>query len=394
MKPIPKRLLSKIFANIAQQKTQIHLQSPRKALQEAESLVGYSFCLGQKWMENENIKMIEVLTKKLLGADVSFEENVKKLLLNDYHVFPWGLIILLISKSAGSANQLSDTETNQEVLNIQRSMAEVGDMLRCMKILHNNVQNLSKKNKETNLKTFSNNLFILIGDFIFARTYQEFATWKRTDAMEIICSGIRDFSDVAFMEPKDSHNRFIPAKPDDPPRDIAMTVPDLSDIEVIANLSDSFGNAKNEWIMRHLLGGTIMLSKCCQAALLVGNHPKPLQTAGHLLGSNLALAHQASVDYSKFLKDNDDSFDLVSAPLLFHLQDNPNYYEKVLEITKRQTVDYGEIRRNVRLGSGLEKTRELVDELRTNALDGLHIFPDNDAKMALRNIIVNQIATD
>lgn len=108
---------------------------------------------------------------------------------------------------------------------------------------------------------------------------------------------------------------------------------------------------------------------------------------GYLFGRNMALALQACRDQKIFESSKNEKFSLVCAPLLFHIQFDPSYYEKIMEYAKNDDVDYSDIKKVVRSGPGLKKTAELQEEFSLYALKALEEFPETETRTALVNII-------
>lgn len=120
---------------------------------------------------------------------------------------------------------------------------------------------------------------------------------------------------------------------------------------------------------------------------MLAEHPHSFQKLGYLFGRNMALAWQAHNDLSIFKNDKSNQFSLICAPLMFHLEYDISYYDKLMKDVEKQTVDYREIREVVNIGPGIDKTKELYRELSANALKVLEEFTDSEAKSALANII-------
>lgn len=69
-----------------------------------------------------------------------------------------------------------------------------------------------------------------------------------------------------------------------------------------------------------------LLGKSCQGTLKLAGHSYELQQKGYLFGKHLALAWQACLDREPFTPGTVGSFSLISAPVLFTLQHNPEVY--------------------------------------------------------------------
>lgn len=132
-----------------------------------------------------------------------------------------------------------------------------------------------------------------------------------------------------------------------------------------------------------------LLGKACQGSLILAGHSTTTQRQAYQFGLNLALAWQASTDLKSFAPQyNNTVFSLVSAPVLFTLEQEPALYE---EIEKGQQnvndVNYEKIREMVIAGPGLEKTKNLLEELCNNTFEFLEKLPDSEAKEGLESLI-------
>ncbi|ERL83405.1 hypothetical protein D910_04151 [Dendroctonus ponderosae] len=150
-----------------------------------------------------------------------------------------------------------------------------------------------------------------------------------------------------------------------------------NDVEEYSDLN--FGNT-----LSLLTGSGSLLAKSCQAALKLANHPEEFQKLGYLFGRNMALGWQAYFDLECFEEGCKKPFDLISAPILFHLQHDPDFYAEILKGSEDvRNCDYDRIRELVQSGPGLEMTRQLKQNFVKNCFDILDEFRATDAKRAL-----------
>lgn len=152
------------------------------------------------------------------------------------------------------------------------------------------------------------------------------------------------------------------------------------------------GHPEREWSFRHTLSSGSLLGKSCQGTLKLAGQPKSLQKQGYLFGKHLALAWQASMDLEPFrFQDlpHNTSFSLISAPILFHLDEDASLYEEIKK-GKRSVdeINYEEVHRIVLTGHGIEKTKDLQRKHSQAAMIVLDEFAPSDARNALMNIIL------
>ena len=153
-------------------------------------------------------------------------------------------------------------------------------------------------------------------------------------------------------------------------------------------VADALGDAQAEWTLRHVLTAGSLLGKSCQGTLKLAGHTLEVQEQGYLFGKHLALAWQASLDREPFMSGTTGPFSLVCAPVMYHLQHDPELYDEIERgMDSVDNVDYDKIREIVLSGPGIEKTRELQREHSRAAMEVLNQLPHTDARTALANII-------
>jgi len=156
---------------------------------------------------------------------------------------------------------------------------------------------------------------------------------------------------------------------------------------------DIMGTAENEWKLRHTLGGASRLGKICQAALILGKHNEEKQKEIYFMGKHMYLSYRAAKDLSIFGSSKLPStgkFLLISAPLLFHLEEDPSLYAEIRKGTESiENIDFVKIHKIVRNGPGMEKTKELLSKNITIAFDLLYKFPKSKSQRAIENLLLS-----
>lgn len=158
-------------------------------------------------------------------------------------------------------------------------------------------------------------------------------------------------------------------------------------------LHDVMGTAENEWKLRHTLQGATLLGKSCQAALVFARHNEEKQKEIYFMGKHMYLAYRAAKDLAIFKTDeilsNNGRFSLVSAPVLYHLEEDPTLYEEIKKgLESTEAVDFSKIHRIVRSGPGIEKTKELLNKNNLIAFTLLHKFPKSESQRVIENLIL------
>lgn len=192
----------------------------------------------------------------------------------------WGLVVLLVSKAAGQLNSTDlDDDKSSGVLNKQRGLAEVTEMIRTSHLVHKGLVNIhsntTKTNNEIDDLTFGNKIALLSGDYLLSNSSAELANLRNQELIELMSSSVRDLSEAEFMGRRDSQNNPLPSIP---PKNID-------------------GYAIREWTIQNLLSGAALLGKSCQGTLMLAGHDKQMQRQGFRFGKNLALAWQVNLKY-------------------------------------------------------------------------------------------------
>lgn len=224
---------------------------------------------------------------------------------------------------------------------------------------------------------------------MLSSSYHELACLKNQQLNELMSSALRDLTECEFIGECDQQNNPLPCRP----QEVAVDMENLTKAEFGTdpiNGEKALGNAKEEWTLRNTLGGASLLGKACQGALMLAGHSDSHQRKGYLLGKHLALSWQAYIEREMFISNSNKyrTFSLVSAPVLFHLQYEPQIYRIVEEAGESvENVDFEKLRQLIVSGPGMQKTMELQQENSKAALELLEYFEVEDAKNSLRNII-------
>lgn len=337
-----------------------------------------------------------------VGSNHPILKTAKNLLYNDKNnTQAWGLLILLVSKAAGypsAATQL-DQLTDGGVLQGQRMMAEIIEMIRTGHLVHKGLINFSAKEYSENTANlnFGNKIALLTGDYLLVTANGMLSKLRNQHLSEIVSSALRDLSDGEFVGDRDPQNMPIPSKPVGQTDVITEIKNDLKTREIIGygrkfealDVADCVGNPVREWTLRNTLDGGSLLGVGCQGVLHLAGHGQKFQDNGYLFGCHAVLAWQASYDYNLFASPTSDSFSLVSAPVLFALNEDKSLFEQVsCSVGGVGNVDYEKLSSAVLKSSALENTVKLFHEHCDAANRILDNFPDSRATEALRNIIL------
>lgn len=317
----------------------------------------------------------------------------------------WGLIVLLVSKAAGHAPSIPDMEQDKSagVLHSQRALAEVTEMIRTSHLVHQGLVNLQPlANAGNDLGSdsdmiFGNKIALLSGDYLLGNSSLELANLRNQELVGLISSALRDLSESNFIGERDEQNNPLPSDPRKrpPPEEMCdESNEDSADFDNTKPISMKgvMGNPEKEWAVRHILSAGSLLGKSCQGALKLAGLSEELQKEAYKFGKHLALAWQACIDLEPFRSNTIPTgaqFSLVSAPVLFHLEYDPELYEEIKKGVKSvDNIDYDKVHAEILKGPGLEKTRNLARKHSLAAMKVLNELPPSDARTALQNIIL------
>lgn len=219
----------------------------------------------------------------------------------------------------------------------------------------------------------------------------------------MISSAVRDLAESEFIGDRDEQNNPLPSKPI-PQSERSVNIENTEnnsedhdefiadDVLKPIDKDRYMGDPVREWEMRHILSAGSLLGKSCQGALKLAGHPDAIQRTGYSFGKHLSLAWQACLDLEPFQSSSlnvGQTFSLVSAPVLFQLDHNPQLYEEIKKgYVSVENVDYSQIHQEVLNGPGIDQTKNLQRKHSLAAMKVLNKFPPSDARTALQNIIL------
>lgn len=253
--------------------------------------------------------------KELLGNDLSLlTDNIKKLLgsghpvLNTISTYYFGkqgkhirpLLVLLVSQATnlrkpqneidinGSTSpNLRDSitfeaqiENSSSVLQSQRRLAEITEMIHTASLLHDDVIDVSstRRNSSTANAEFGNKMAILAGDFLLARASVALARLRNLEVVELLSTVISNLVEGEFMQLR---NSAISGKS-------SWLFPFTSFTS--SNIDDE--QRFNYYMKKTYMKTASLIAKSCKAATILGNCETAVQEAAYNYGRNLGLAFQ------------------------------------------------------------------------------------------------------
>ncbi|XP_019895335.1 all trans-polyprenyl-diphosphate synthase PDSS2 [Musca domestica] len=368
-----------------------------QTIKEAKQAVGYSTTnLSLRWILNDDLS---ILKNKIDKSQHPLLKNIKFLLKTEESaVHIWGLIILLLSGAAGHKEICTDSSGG--VLHSQRNLAEITQLILKSQIIHFNLLNLQKTTRAgqdvESYKDFlvGNKIALLFGDLLLGGSVLELSQLRNQEIVGLIMAGIRNIADGEFLGIRDEQNYPLPwrAQSSNGSYDVRTPIDADCSIEPL-NIAEVRGNAELEWELRNVLNGGSLLGNACKSAMILAKHNTDVQNEAYLFGKHFHLAWQSSIDLMTFMPTNNvedpPCFSLVSAPVLYHLENDPSLCDEIEKGKENvENVNYEKVRNIILRGPGLIKTEQLYRKHQEAVLNCLSKFKNNDARNALKNMIL------
>ncbi|CAG9136018.1 unnamed protein product [Plutella xylostella] len=354
-------------------------------IREAEKVVGYptSF-MNLRCLLSDEFANMALYLRKLVGSNHLVMQTAKNVLYGDSkNLQPWGLIILLLSKSIKSQAPALQTKKVEES---QRTLAELTEMIRTGHLIHRGIVNVpfQKRSKNTESAIFGNKIAILLGDYLLVTANAMLANLRNSDVSYIISTALKDLSEGEFFGERDEQNMPLPGKPKFEKEDAFYTTFDTTTITPDSVL----GNPKKEWTARTVFNGVSLLGRGCQSAMVLGRQSRDTQNLAYLFGCHLGLAWQAATELQKLTSDSKEQFCLASAPVLFALDGNPDLY-KIIDQAKNDVkdVDYEDLKFNILKTDAIEKTKKLYKDHAEKATVYIEKLGQNESVDMIKKLI-------
>ncbi|CAB3249481.1 unnamed protein product [Arctia plantaginis] len=341
-----------------------------KVIREAEKIVGYptSF-MNLRWLLSDEFANLAMQLRTVVGMNHPILKTAKMLLYNEHNnLQPWGLVILLLSKSLNPSTSLIASTVTEN----QRILAELTEMIRTGHYVHRGLLNIppSDRNKNSDTAIFANKIAILIGDYLLVTANGMLARIKNQDLSYLISTALRDLSEGEFFGQRDAQNMPLPGKAMNRQTDYYDICSDTLPLEV----RDVLGSPIREWTLRSLYNGGTLLGRGCQGALLLGNHGLEKQENAYKFGCHLCLAWQAASEVQKITSEK-ESFSIVSAPVLFAIKDSPYLYDLICDRNVTD-MDFEVIKNEVQKTDAVEQTKSLYMEHANKAKSYVETFDE------------------
>jgi len=349
-----------------------------RSVSDAEKLVGYPTSLmSVRALMDDDFANIAVHMRKLIGSEHPVLHTVKRLVYQGKNKMQLrGLLMLLLSRAAGHPNG-AEVDPSTGVMEKQRKLAELVEMINTGQAIHQSVVNLPVNiaaEKDEDIKSvlfqleYGNKISILGGDYLLANASTGLASLRIPKIVEIVSIAIAEFTQAEFLGQQDPQGRVIPA-------------------------ADSL--SLDSWVTRSRLGTGSLLAAGCQGVLLLAGHDEETQSRARDLGHSLALAIRAHDEKTMFTEEGGVTagvpFSLAALPVMLHLQHDQkllNYIQTFSEDLSQ--VNYRKVFDAVSRGQGMDAASELCEQYVDQSLDLLSNFSsfgDHEASLAIEKIL-------
>lgn len=350
-------------------------------IRDAEKVVGYpTYFMNLRCLLSDEFANMAMYLRKLVGSNHLVMQTAKNVLYGDSkNLQPWGLIILLLSKSVKKNLQTKKIEEQT------RTLAELTEMIRTGHLIHRGIVNVpfAKRSKSTETAIFGNKIAILLGDYLLMTANGMLANLKNSDVSFIISTALRDLSEGEFFGDRDEQNMPLPGKPKPMKKEGELT------FEASRFVTDNLlGDARKEWTARSVLNGASLLGRGCQSAMVIERQNRDVQNIAYHFGCHVGLAWQAATELQELTSDSKEQFCLASAPVLFALEDNPDLY-KIIDQGRNDVkdVDYEDLKFNVLKTDAVSKTKMLYEDHAKKATAYINNVGGNDAVDMIKKLI-------
>ncbi|RWS23716.1 geranylgeranyl pyrophosphate synthase/polyprenyl synthetase-like protein, partial [Leptotrombidium deliense] len=274
-----------------------------------------------------------------------------------------GLVVLLVAKVLQSVPSFKESS---QIWDKQKVLAECYEMIdKAMFIHHKSIINIPPNNdndKHLDILNSGNKLAVLGGDYLFSYGIIRLASLvKRASVFDFIGAAIDDYCITHFKcDHEDKHGNMFPWE----------------------------GISVTDW---EQLGGycsTNLLAYSCQYVAILSNLSSiRFEKAAYDLGRNLRLKWNIEEDIKSITDEEREDFKLFSAPVVLHIQRHPKFLRELHNLSKDDKMNIKKIKEIILEGNAVKDCEVLLNDYSSSALRATNLFPDNEERQSLRNII-------
>lgn len=208
---------------------------------------------------------------------------------------------------------------------------------------------------------------------------------------------VRNYIESQFIGERDNESFPLPSNPNLKMECEFDEILDGIEDKKSLSMSRIFGHPRREWIYRNVMSSGSMLGAFSKWSMKFSKASSQHQNSAYNFGKNYAMTVNSFTQLLPFIEPQQfdgSKFCLVSAPVLFTLDETPVMYEEIVKGRDSiANIDYDKLRRMIADGCGIEKSKELLVEYSVNALNDLGNFASSKSKDALENIIISMMET-
>lgn len=267
-------------------------KSWKRAVFDAECLVNHKgSVINPSDLLGDDLQVITENIRKLLGSGHPVLNTISSYYFNKKgkHIRP--LIILLMSRAAymskGFQNQTNiDSQIsissdirftpnsyspNDFILDTQRRLAEIVEMIHTASLLHDDVidDSLKRRSQPSVNAKYGNKMAILAGDFLLSRASVALARLHNFEVVELIAEVISNLVEGEFMQLR--HN-------------LASTNQ--------VSLNERWNTSFDYYLDKTYMKTASLIAKSCRASVVLSNASPDMSNAAYNYGKNIGIAFQ------------------------------------------------------------------------------------------------------
>ncbi|KAH9494840.1 Decaprenyl-diphosphate synthase subunit 1 [Bulinus truncatus] len=270
------------------------------------------------------------------------------------------LVALLMSKACNISTKISDS-----ILNKQKTVAIVAEMIHTASLVHDDVIDGSntRRGQSSLNKLYGQRKSILVGDYILSQASIALARTGNPQVITILSSVLEDLVSGEFMQlgsKEDENERF------------------------------------SHYLKKTYKKTASLIANTCKAVAILGKCDEYMSERAYQYGRNLGIAFQLVDDLLDFVSNElvmgkptaaDLKLGLATAPVLFAAQEYPELHSMIM---RRFSVegDVETARHLVAKSEGVQQTKLLATQHSLEAIKNLQEFSPSDPKTALKRLAV------
>lgn len=337
--------------------------------------------------------------------------------LNILHGINPNIILNPLSRPMENQDLYEKLDKKNGILPKQRRLAEITEMIHTASLLHDDVIDFadSRRGRDSGNIAFTNKMAILAGDFLLGRASVSLGRLRNSEVVELMSTAIANLVEGEFMQLKNTvlqpdtksiENDGELKKIPDPTGKVPVKVheysinPDNSNNINSISHQDNVNAAFEYYLHKTYLKTASLMSKSSRStAILAGCNENIIENC-YQFGRNLGLCFQIvddMLDYTTTAEllgkpaGADLKLGLATAPVLFAWKEKPELGVLIArKFSQKGDVEFA--KRTVDETDGVEKTRELAEKYRNDALFNLRQLPESDARSALE-LLTNSVLT-